>query len=239
MSESRLLLKNILFLDLETASLTEDYNELPERLQYHWKRKASKIKNDENISPDQLYFDRAAIYAEFGKVICIGVGGFYEHDTKFRAKTLVSTDEKSLLLEFKKLVEEHPAHEQLILCAHNGREFDFPYLCRRMLINGIKLPEVLNITGKKPWEVMHIDTLEFWKFGDFKNYTSLDLLASVFDIPGSKSQMDGSEVNTNYYHQKDMNKIAVYCREDVVVLAQLYLKMNGREILEERKISRV
>ena len=126
MSESRLLLKNILFLDLETASLTEDYNELPERLQYHWKRKASKIKNDENISPDQLYFDRAAIYAEFGKIICIGVGGFYDQDTKFRAKTLVSTDEKSLLLEFKKLVEEHPAQEQLILCAHNGREFDFP-----------------------------------------------------------------------------------------------------------------
>jgi DNA polymerase elongation subunit (family B) len=239
MSESRLLLKNILFIDLETASLTERYDQLPERLQYHWKRKATKIKNEENVTPDELYFGRAAIYAEFGKIICIGVGGFYDQDTKFRAKTLVNSDEKSLLLEFKKLVEEHPAKEQLILCAHNGREFDFPYLCRRMLINGIKLPEILNITAKKPWEVMHIDTLEFWKFGDYKNYTSLDLLASVFDIPGSKSQMDGSEVNTTYYHQKDMDKIAVYCREDVVVLSQLYLKMNGREILDESNISRV
>lgn len=239
MSQSPLQLKNILFLDIETVSLTENFSELPERLKDHWRRKASKLKNEGELEPEDMYFERAAIYAEFGKVICIGVGGFYEQDTKFRAKTLINTDEKLLLLEFKNLLEEHSAKGNLILCAHNGREFDFPYLCRRMLINGIKLPAVLDITGKKPWEVMHIDTLEFWKFGDYKNYTSLDLLASVFDIPGSKSLMDGSEVNTNYYHQNDLQKIAEYCREDVVVLAQLYLKMNGRDILEEGNIYRV
>lgn len=239
MSQTPLQLKNILFLDIETVSLTKDFAQLPERLKDHWKRKAVRLKNEEELSPEKLYFERAAIYAEFGRVICIGVGGFYEQDTKFKAKTLVNPDEKALLLDFKKLLDEHSAKAGLILCAHNGREFDFPYLCRRMLINGIKLPQVLDITGRKPWEVMHIDTLEFWKFGDYKNFTSLDLLASVFDIPGSKSLMDGSEVNTNYYDLNNLQKITEYCREDVVVLAQLYLKMNGRDILGEESIFRV
>lgn len=239
MADEKLQLKNILFIDIETVSITKEFEELPQRLQEHWKKKASRLKNEENQPLEKLYFDRAAIYAEFGKVICIGVGGFYEQDTKFKAKTLVSGDEKELLLNFKKLVEEHSAKGNLILCAHNGREFDFPYLCRRMLINGIKLPAVLDITGKKPWEVLHIDTLEFWKFGDYKNYTSLDLLASVFDIPGSKSLMDGSEVNTNFYDQDNLQKITEYCREDVIVLAQLFLKLNGRDILNNEDLLRV
>lgn len=236
--DDKLQLKNILFIDIETVSLTKEFEQLPFRLQEHWKKKASRLKNDEDLPPEKLYFDRAAIYAEFGKVICIGVGGFYEQDTKFKAKTLAYGDEKELLLNFKKLVEDHSAKGNLILCAHNGREFDFPYLCRRMLINGIKLPSVLDITGKKPWEVLHIDTLEFWKFGDYKNFTSLDLLSSVFEIPGSKVHMDGSEVNTNFYFQNNAQKIAEYCREDVIVLAQLYLKLNGREILNNEDLLR-
>jgi len=236
--DDKLQLKNILFIDIETVSLTKEFEELPQRLQEHWKKKASRLKNEEDLPPEKLYFDRAAIYAEFGKVICIGVGGFYEQDTKFKAKTLAYGDEKELLLNFKKLVEDHSAKGNLILCAHNGREFDFPYLCRRMLINGIKLPSVLDITGKKPWEVLHIDTLEFWKFGDYKNFTSLDLLSSVFEIPGSKVHMDGSEVNTNFYFQNNAQKIAEYCREDVIVLAQLYLKLNGREILNNEDLLR-
>ena len=238
MVDDKLQLKNILFIDIETVSLTKEFEELPQRLQEHWKKKASRLKNEEDLPPEKLYFDRAAIYAEFGKVICIGVGGFYEQDTKFKAKTLAYGDEKELLLNFKKLVEDHSAKGNLILCAHNGREFDFPYLCRRMLINGIKLPSVLDITGKKPWEVLHIDTLEFWKFGDYKNFTSLDLLSSVFDIPGSKIHMDGSEVNTNFYFQNNAQKIAEYCREDVIVLAQLYLKLNGREIFNNEDLLR-
>ncbi len=239
MVDDKLQLKNILFIDIETVSLTKELEELPLRLQEHWKKKVSRLKNEEDLPPEKLYFDRAAIYAEFGKVICIGVGGFYEQETKFKAKTLTYGDEKELLLNFKKLVEDHSAKGNLILCAHNGREFDFPYLCRRMLINGIKLPSVLDITGKKPWEVLHIDTLEFWKFGDYKNFTSLDLLSSVFEIPGSKSLMDGSEVNTNFYLQNNTQKIAEYCREDVIVLAQLYLKLNGKEILNNDDLLRL
>jgi predicted PolB exonuclease-like 3'-5' exonuclease len=229
-------LSNVLFLDIETVSLTKTYHSLPERLQHHWQKKSSLLKSDEPA--EQLYFERAAIYAEFGKVLCIGVGGLLEHNDKLKVRTLFHEDERELLLLFKSILENHPAGKNLLLCAHNGKEFDFPYLCRRMLINEIALPEVLNISGKKPWEIQHLDTLEMWKFGDYKNFTSLDLLAAVFDIPGSKSLMNGSEVNHEYYHQNNTEKILEYCREDVVVLAQLFLKINGRRILKEENILR-
>lgn len=237
-----LLLKNILFLDIETVSATKTFNELNPRIQDLWIKKSLKLKNEAGSSPEEMFFERAAIYAEFGKVICIGVGGVFENTTSkepsLKVRSLVGDTEKELLQKFVKVVEEHSAKDRLILCAHNGREFDFPYLCRRLLINGIKLPNILNISTKKPWEVMHIDTLEFWKFGDYKNYTSLDLLSAIFDIPSSKSDIDGSEVNRTYYLENDLNKISNYCKEDVVVLAQLYLKLNGRELIADENIIR-
>ncbi|MBX2951550.1 MAG: 3'-5' exonuclease [Leadbetterella sp.] len=229
-------MNTILFIDIETVSLTRDFEALPERLKAHWEKKASFFKREEPY--EELYFERAAIYAEFGRVLCIGVGGFYENGTRLKVSSLYAEDEKELLISFKELVEKHPAGKNLILCAHNGKEFDFPYLCRRMLINGIPLPGVLNISGKKPWEIQHLDTLEMWKFGDFKHYTSLDLLASVFDIPGSKGTMDGSEVNSEYYLHAHVDKIREYCREDVVVLAQLYRKLSGKSLIAEENIMR-
>lgn len=227
---------NILFLDIETVSLTADFESLPERLKAHWEKKSSFFRRDEPY--EDLYFERAAIYAEFGKVLCIGVGGFYENGTKLKVKSLYAEQEKDLLAAFSDLVEKHPAGKNLIVCAHNGKEFDFPFLCRRMLTNGIPLPRVLNISGKKPWEIPHLDTLEMWKFGDYKHYTSLDLLAAVLGIPGSKSTMNGSEVNTQYYVHKNTEKIIEYCREDVVVLAQLYLKLTGKNVIPDENIIR-
>ncbi len=229
-------LSNILFIDIETVSLTDSFSSLSDRLQLHWEKKASRFKEEESL--EHSYFDKAAIYAEFGKVLCIGVGGFYDNGQKLKVKTLYNENERELLLEFKNLLQNHPADKNLILCAHNGKEFDFPYLCRRMLINGIELPQTLNISGKKPWEINHIDTLEMWKFGDYKNFTSLDLLAAVFDIPGSKSKMDGSEVNTEFYYKNGLQNILEYCKEDVVVLAQLFLKLSGRAIIEEENVFR-
>ncbi len=230
-------LANILFIDIETVSLTKDYDSLPERLKEHWNKKSKRITESETVSDS--YFNRAAIYAEFGRVLCIGIGGFYENDNKLKVKTLHSTSEKELLEMFKNVLEKHQSGKDLILCAHNGKEFDFPYLCRRMLINNISLPNVLAISGKKPWEIQHIDTLELWKFGDYKHFTSLDLLASIFDIPGSKSEMDGSEVNINYHFNNKLEAIKNYCREDVVVLAQLYLKLAGKDILAAEYINRL
>ena len=231
-----IILSNVLFLDIETVSLTENFESLPERLQLHWEKKSALLRSEE--PSDKLYFERAAIYAEFGKVLCIGVGGLIENNAKLKVKTLYHEDERELLLQFKGVIENHPAGKNLLLCAHNGKEFDFPYLCRRMLINEIPLPEILNISGKKPWEIQHLDTLEMWKFGDYKNFTSLDLLASVFDIPGSKSLMDGSEVNTQFYKHQNIEKIVEYCREDVVVLTQLFLKVNGKQIIKEENVVR-
>lgn len=220
-------LNDILFLDIETASLTEKFEELPERIQEEWLRKERLIQTEEDINnPGALYFDRAGIHAEFGQVVCIGVGYFQwkKKDKKlaFRSKCYANEDERELLLEFKALLEK----KKWILCAHNGKEFDFPYLCRRMLIQGVSLPEPLQISGKKPWEVRHLDTMELWKFGDYKHYTRLELLASVFGIPSSKDDLDGSQVNTTFHLEKDVEKIKKYCLRDVEVTARVYMAMH-------------
>lgn len=220
-------LNDILFLDIETASLTEKFEELPERIQEEWLKKERLIHTaNSDHEPGALYFDRAGIHAEFGQVVCVGVGYFQwkKKDKKlaFRSKSYANEDERELLLEFKALLEK----KKWILCAHNGKEFDFPYLCRRMLIQGVSLPEPLQISGKKPWEVRHLDTMELWKFGDYKHYTRLELLASVFGIPSSKDDLDGSQVNTTFHLEKDVEKIKKYCLRDVEVTARVYMAMH-------------
>ncbi len=220
-------LGEILFLDIETASLTEKFDDLEPRLQDEWIKKERLIPTEKPTqAPGSLYFDRAGIHAEFGQVICVGVGFFQskKKDKKliFRSKIFADSDERELLLELKALLEK----KKWVLCAHNGKEFDFPYLCRRMLIQGIPLPEPLQISGKKPWEVRHMDTMEMWKFGDYKHYTRLELLAAVFGIPTSKDGIDGSQVNTAFYLENDLEKIKKYCLRDVEVTARIFMAMH-------------
>jgi 3'-5' exonuclease len=220
-------LGEILFLDIETSSQTELFEELDSRLQQEWIKKEKLIRTEnQNHDPGSLYFDRAGIHAEFGQVICVGVGFFQvkkkEKKLQFRSKVFSNEDEKELLLEFKSLLEK----KKWVLCAHNGKEFDFPYLCRRMLINGISMPEPLQIAGKKPWEVRHLDTMDMWRFGDYKSYTRLELLAAVFGIPTSKETIDGSEVNTTFYKEKNLEKIKVYCLKDVEVTARIFMALH-------------
>jgi DNA polymerase elongation subunit (family B) len=239
--EFQLRIKNLLFLDIETVSATPSYEQLPERLQKLWDKKAMALSKEEQPDSASLFSERAAIYSEFGKIVCIAFGAFYwneQNEMAFKVSSLSGDDEKALLISFKKLIEKYPA-DKLVLCAHNGKEFDFPYICRRMLILGIDIPKSLKISGKKPWEILHQDTMELWKFGDFKHYTSLDLLAAVFDIPGSKEEMSGSEVTPVYYQEGDLKKISRYCREDVVVLGQIYLRLNGYPTISEKNIFRV
>ena len=234
--------KNLLFIDIETASTEPSFDLLSERFQKLWKHKASFLKNEQNLSPEELYFDRAAIYAEFGKIIVIGVGFFYwneEGDLCLKTKTLAAETEKELLLNFKKLLEERFNRKDSAFCAHNGKEFDFPYICRRMLINGIELPKVLDVSGKKPWEVPYYDTLELWKFGDKKQFTSLEMLAALFNIESSKNEMSGDQVNKVYYNEKNLGKIREYCLEDVVALAQIFLKLNAQSCVENSNIERI
>ena len=221
-------LQNILFLDIETVGATYNYSELSERLKTQWARKAAFIKRGDDITDDELFVQRAGIYAEFGKIVTLGLGYFTVEDDIliFRTKALYYDNEKELLLRFSELLEKINK-DDLVLCAHNGREFDFPYLSRRMLVNGIPLPPALDLAGKKPWEVNHLDTMDLWKFGDYKHYTSLELLATLFDIDSSKTGMDGSMVNTAYYEKNQLKEIADYCVEDVIVTAQVYLKLKS------------
>ncbi|TDQ16223.1 hypothetical protein DFQ04_2335 [Algoriphagus boseongensis] len=220
-------LGDILFLDIETASQTENFEDVDPRLQQEWLKKEKLIRTEIPVSePGSLYFDRAGIHAEFGQVICVGVGYFQskKKDKKllFRSKVFSHEEERELLLALKDLLGK----KKWMLCAHNGKEFDFPYLCRRMLIHGITLPEPLQIGGKKPWEVRHFDTMEMWRFGDYKYYTRLELLAAVFGIPTSKESIDGSEVNATFYKEKDLEKIKNYCLRDVEVTARIFMAMH-------------
>ena len=229
-------LQNFLFLDIETVCCAPTYEQLGERMQFQWQRKASVI--DPSLPCSKLFKDKAAIYAEFGKVITIAIGRFFlnpEKELSLKIKSFHGDNEKALLTQFREVLEKFP-QDKLILCAHNGKEFDFPYLCRRMLVNTIAIPEVLNISAKKPWEVRHFDTLDYWKFGDRKNYTSLELLAALFDIPGSKDDIDGSMVSTVYHESNDLDRIAKYCCKDVVVTAQLFLRLNQLPLISEERI---
>jgi predicted PolB exonuclease-like 3'-5' exonuclease len=234
-------LKNILVIDIETISCVEEYGLLEERLQKQWDKKSSTFKDADLKSSSELFGEKAGIYAEFGKVVTIAVG-FYildeENDTVgLRIKAFAGHDEALVLNDFKNLLETKFDQEKLLLCAHNGKEFDFPYLCRRMLVNGITIPSILDIGGKKPWEVKHIDTMELWKFGDRKSYTSLELLASLFNVSSSKDQIDGSMVTSVYYKEKDLLSIAKYCMEDVAVTSQIFLKLNNKHNFDTQNIN--
>jgi len=231
-------LRDILFIDIETVASTGDYSSLDERLKVQWSRRANFFRRDSNLTDEDLFHERAGIHAEFGKIVCIAVGRYLDNeagDLSLKTKVYSDHDEARLLLDFKQMIEKFDA-SNLRLCAHNGKEFDYPYLCRRLLINSIPLPAVLNLSGKRAWEIPHLDTMEMWKFGDFKHYTSLDLLAALFQIPSSKDKIDGSQVNHVYYHDKDLEKIGEYCRADVVVLAQLFLKMKGYPLIPQENV---
>lgn len=231
-------LRDILFIDIETVASTDDYASMDERMKVQWSRKANFFRRDSQLTDEALFHERAGIFAEFGKIVCIAVGKYVDHESGelgLKTKVYADANESELLLNFKEMIEKFDA-ANLRLCAHNGKEFDYPYLCRRMLINSISLPAVLNLSGKRGWEIPHLDTMEMWKFGDYKNYTSLDLLAALFQIPSSKDKIDGSQVNYVYHHDKDLEKIAEYCRADVVVLAQLFLKLKGYPLIPQDNI---
>ncbi len=240
LSQFRQKAKNMLFIDIETVSAVGAFDQLDERMQEQWVRKAGNIRNDENLIPYDLFFKKAAIYAEFGKIVCIGVGGVYWNqadEPSLKVKAIMGNDERQILLEFKELLEKYP-NDKLVLCAHNGKEFDYPYLCRRMLVNDIEIPRGLQIAGKKPWEILHQDTMDFWRFGDYKNFTQLDLLAALFHIPTSKSDISGEDVTRVYYVEQDLARIARYCKEDIVVLTQLYLRLQNYPLIATENILR-
>ncbi|TBW27795.1 3'-5' exonuclease [Gramella sp. KN1008] len=231
----KLNLENILFLDIETVPEFRNYSDLSEEKKQLWEEK-SKYQRKDDYSAEEFY-ERAGIWSEFGKIICISVGFFNFRNGKrnFRLTSFKGEEEK-LLRDFTALLEEYFFQPSHLLCAHNGKEFDFPYIARRMLIHNMRLPSKLNLFGKKPWEVPHLDTLELWKFGDFKHYTSLKLLTHVLGIPSPKEDIDGSMVREVYYEKGETDRIVKYCERDVVAIAQVILKLRQEPLLAESEI---
>lgn len=231
--------ENVLFLDIETVPEVENFDDLSEVKQALFAQKTEYQRKDE-FTPEE-FFDRAGIWAEFGKIVCISVGYFINFKSKKRSLRVTSffSEEVEILENFKRLLNEHFNKPFHVLCAHNGKEFDFPYIARRMIINHIALPEKLNLFGKKPWEIAHLDTMELWKFGDYKHFTSLKLLTSILGIPSPKSDIDGSEVGTVFYKEKNIDRIVQYCEKDTIAVAQLLLRFNNEPLIDAFNIVHV
>lgn len=231
-------LQNILFLDIETVPQHPDFASVPAEWQQLWNKKSEALlRNREDETAETLYA-RAGIYAEFGKIICISCGVLLGqgNERKLLLKSFAGDNEKDLLLAFRDMLQKWSGNENRYLCAHNGKEFDFPYICRRMLINQLPIPSLLDIAGKKPWEVNHLDTMELWKYGDFKSYTSLNLLAHALGVPTPKDDIDGSMVGDVYWKNRDLPRIVHYCQKDVLTVVQILLRMQGEPLIEEQHI---
>ncbi|AZQ42973.1 3'-5' exonuclease [Nonlabens ponticola] len=231
----RLSIHNILFLDIETVPQQEDFKDLDKIDQELFAQKTQYQRRDDK-TPEEFY-DRAGIWAEFGKIICISVGYFSEKtsNSSFRVRSFTG-EERDILMDFSALLEEHFSRRDHLLCAHNGKEFDFPYIARRLVIHGLPLPVKLNLFGKKPWEIPHLDTMELWKFGDYKHFTSIKLLTRVLGVPSPKDDIDGSQVRDVFYKENDISRIATYCEKDVIAVAQVLLRMRNEPLLKDSDI---
>lgn len=235
----KLNFSTILFLDIETVPEYQYWDEVPEETQQLFETKTAYQRKDE-ISPEDFY-KKAGIWAEFGKIICISVGYFspVKNGKEFRVRSFYGDDEAEILQSFKALLDQYYYLPKHLLCAHNGKEFDFPYIARRMIIHGIPLPALLNLFGKKPWEIPHIDTMDLWKFGDYKHFSSLKLLTHILGIPSPKDDIDGSDVAKVYYQDQALERIVAYCEKDTLAVAQLLLRFNNEPLLEPSQIVRV
>ena len=234
---SKIKIKNVLFLDIETVPCTQKFEDLDITFQNLWAEKTAWQRKEKHTAAE-FYKKKSALMAEFSKIICISVGYLFteKNENHFRIKSFCGDNEKQIITDFNELLNTQFNKKQHQLCAHNGKEFDFPFISRRTLINGLKLPTLLDNGGKKPWEVNHLDTMELWKFGDYKHYTSIKLLAALFDIPTPKDDIDGSQVADVYWINKDLERIKKYCQKDTLTVAQILLKYKGEELISENNI---
>ena len=231
-------ISKILFLDIETIPQFESFEKTPKEYRKLWEEKAQYLLRNEEDTVASIY-ERAGIYAEFGQIVCISVGFISKRGSsrELRLKSFYGDDEKILLTEFAELLQKFFNENDHVLCGHNAKEFDFPYIARRMIVNEVRIPKILDLAGKKPWEVGHLDTMQMWKFGDFKNFTSLKLLAHIFGLPTPKEDIDGSQVAGVYWREKNLERIVKYCEKDVITLVQVYLKITQQSVLTEAELN--
>lgn len=230
--------ERVLFIDVETVPAEPSFECLDEDFQAFWTRKSAAFRTEEE-TPAQVY-ERAGIYAEFGKIVCVSAGviTLREGARWFRAKSFYGRDERQLLLDFGRVLDAFTVQPGHFICGHNARDFDFPFIARRMLINGIKLPQALDVAGKKPWELNFLDTMDLWKFGDFRHSTSLALLAKILGVPTPKDDIDGSQVARVFYEEEDVERIARYCEKDILATAQVFLRLKGEALLDPERVER-
>jgi 3'-5' exonuclease len=228
-----LKVEDIIFLDIETVPADSDYISLNVSAQLLWEKKSKQFRTSEQSAND--VYERAGIFAEFGKIICISVGIMKDKNPYvLRLKSFYGDDEKTILSDFSEMLSKFSKNNrEVLLCAHSGKEFDYPYIARRMIINGLIIPEILDNAGKKPWEIKLLDTKDLWKFGDYKNYTSLELLTSILGIPSPKDDIDGSMVAGVYWREKDIARIVRYCEKDVLAVAKILLRFMNKPAIDD------
>lgn len=232
-------LDQLLLFDIETTPLYSTFHHLPDELQRLWEEKITKTAPDSE-NPADWFYEKAGLYAEFGKIVCISAGLFFTENGQYqlRIKSFAGHNEKELLAGFIDLVEKFSGkNPRFQFAGHNIKEFDIPYICRRAVINNLPLPGPLQVHQYKPWEQPLLDTLQLWRFGDFKNYTSLKLLAAVLGIPTPKDDIDGSMVGRVYWEEQDLARIVEYCQKDVLTVGQLLLRFKGLPLMEKESVS--
>jgi uncharacterized protein YprB with RNaseH-like and TPR domain len=236
-------IESILFLDIETVPAFPGFSEVSSPFRELWIHKAEQLSQkgeQTSADPEQkaaTLYERAGIYAEFGKIICISTGVF--RNQSLWIKSFAGDDEKELLASFNEMLEKAKEKGFSYLCAHNGKEFDYPYIIRRMLIHGLDVPEILDLSMKKPWEIPHLDTMELWKFGDYKSYTSLELMAACLGIPTPKDDIRGSDVARVYWTEKDLARIVTYCQKDVITIVNIFLRLKGLQPIPDSMVTLV
>jgi 3'-5' exonuclease len=228
------------FIDIETVPAQSEFRLLDPEWQSLWIGKLSKTM-PENFSPDETYQEKAGIMAEFGRIVCIGSGYFSEDKTTrkalFKVRAVAGEDEKALLTEWIGMVDKfHALFPAFRFVGHNIKEFDVPYICRRLMALGLPLPKYLQISGMKPWETNLVDTMHQWRFGDTRHYVSLNLLARVLGIPTPKDDIDGSQVQEVFYKDGDLSRIKKYCMKDVITTARVIQRFRGQPPVEEADI---
>jgi uncharacterized protein YprB with RNaseH-like and TPR domain len=229
--------ENLICIDIETVPAHPDFGSLPDELKELYLKKSERLKH-ENENEEEQYFNHAGIYAEFGKIICITLGLFKKEKGEYhiRIKSLCSDDEKKVLQDFAAILMKHPRRNRLQFCGHNIREFDIPFLCRRFLIHHLDLAEPMDISGRKPWDVNMVDTMQLWRFGDIKHFTSIKLLALILGIESPKNDIDGKDVGRVYWKEKNLQRIVEYCQRDVITVAQLVMRFKGLPLLQKEQI---
>ena len=246
-------LDRILFFDIETVPGVASLADFSPEMQHLWNEKFESLQRrmPDRFTPDETadYALRngGGIFSEFAKIVCISVGYIYsdkDGNRLMRTRSFADDDEAKILRDFAAMLADFQKKRKikkggLLLCGHNIKEFDVPFICRRMLVHGMPLPPVLDVAGLKPWETPYLDTLELWKFGDYKSFTSLKLLCALFGIATPKDDIDGSQVATVYYEQHDLPRIAIYCEKDVVATAQVFLRLNAMPLLDPANVTHV